>query len=75
MIRGEFIGKRIKVTDAKNHLNIGIEGRIIDETKDTFTVDGRKRLTLIKKNITIEVEGKTIKGEQLAKKPEERIKG
>ena len=42
LLRGEFIGKEVKVHNKK------IEGRIIDETKNSFLIntknDGRKRL-------------------------------
>ena len=75
MIRNEFIGKRIKVIDAKNPSNIGIEGFVIDETKSTFVVKNKERKTIIKENVTIEVDNKIIEGKKLAKRPEERIKG
>lgn len=71
MIRNEFIGKHIKVIDAKNASDIGIEGRVINETKNMFVLENKK---IIKQNVTIEVDGKIINGEKLAKRPEERIK-
>ncbi len=75
MIKKEFIGKRIKVIDAKNPSNIGIEGVVIDETKNTFVIENKKLRKIIKQNVVIEVDGAIIDGKKLAKRPEERIKG
>ena len=71
-LRTEFIGKDVKVDN--------IRGRIIDETKNTITLESeKKRKVLFKNNITFEtkINNKTIqiKGEILTKRPEERIKG
>lgn len=79
VLKTEFIGKKLIIVDAKNKVNIGIKGTIIDETKSTFTIEtikGQKRL--IKENITIEIihdnQKIRIKGKLLAMAPEERIK-
>lgn len=74
----EFIGSQLKVVDSKNKANIGIKGKIIDETKYTFVVETEKgRKMLLKKNIIAEIcyKGKTytIKGEKIAKRPYERV--
>lgn len=73
----QLIGEDIEIIDAKNKANIGITGKIINETKNTIEVktsDSRKKL--IKKNITILLKEKKIKinGELLIGRPEERIK-
>jgi len=77
--KGEFIGRTIKITDSKNKTNEGIEGKIIDETKNTITIqtkNGRKKL--IKTNITFTMEINnqkiTINGKEIQAAPEERIK-
>lgn len=75
MIKNEFIGKRIKVIDAKNPYDVGIEGIVIDETKNTFVIENGKRKKIIKQNIIIQVDGIVIDGKKLTKRPEERIKG
>ena len=73
MIRTEFIGKKIKIIDAKNPSNIGIEGVVIDETKNMFILKNKKKI--IKQNVTIKINDEIIEGKKLTKRPEERIKG
>ncbi len=74
----ELIGEEIEVVTSKNKSNLGIKGKIIDETKETITVnqDG-KEVVLMKKIITFKLmkSGKIISGEVIAKRPEERLKG
>lgn len=77
--KGELIGRTAKITDAKNKANIGLEGKIIDETKNTLTIKTKKgRKKLIKKNITLKMKINnseiTINGEEIQAAPEERIK-
>ncbi len=67
----EFIGKIAEVIDSTNKSNIGIKGIIRDETKYLIMIENKK---LIKKNITIKINNVTIKGKQITKRPEERIK-
>lgn len=75
----ELIGKNIKIIDSKNKPNIGLEGDIINETKNTLEIKTKKgKKTLIKQNITftIKINKKEykIKGEEIKISPEERIK-
>lgn len=79
LIKGELIGLGVKVISSKNQANDGLQGKVVDETKNTFvlkTVKGKKRL--IKQNCVFEFEvGRKrvrIEGKILAKRPEERIK-
>ena len=80
MIGAEFIGRVIKIIAAKNKANIGLQGTVIDETKQTFkikTAHGETK-TIIKGNATIEttIKGRKVRieGSLLQKRPEERIK-
>ena len=75
----ELIGLSIEVIDSKNKSNIGIKGKIIDETKSTIIIkQNKEKKRIFKKNITINVKinNKNIKinGEKLFGKPKERIK-
>lgn len=75
----ELIGEEIEVLDSKNKSNLGVKGKIIDETKETIKVlrnDG-KEVVLMKSIIIFKLRstGKVISGEQIAKRPEERLKG
>ncbi|MBW2994780.1 ribonuclease P protein subunit [Candidatus Woesearchaeota archaeon] len=89
----EIIGKTIEVVESKNSSNVGIKGKIIDETKKTILVKTKKgEKRLLKSNITIIIHhknaqkskisgtpetrsvSKRIKGKNLLKRSEERIK-
>lgn len=71
----ELIGLKARITSSKNKSNIGIEGKIINETKNTINIGGK---IVLKKNIEIELminNKKTkIDGGELLKNPVERIK-
>ncbi len=70
-----MIGEIIKVTDAKNPSLIGVTGRAIDETRNTLTVQtGQTTKRLVKDQITITINGKTLQKE-ISGRIEERIKG
>ena len=72
----ELIGKDIQITWSANPADSCTEGKIIDETKNTFIIwqRGRKK-TLLKKNIKfILANGQEIAGKAVQKRPEERIK-
>ena len=77
--KNEFIGLPVKVHDAKNKSLIGIEGKIVDETKNTIKIKTKEKTkTVMKKDVIIDVkiEDKKIRinGEKLVGRPEERIK-
>lgn len=75
----ELIGEEMEVVDSKNKSNIGIRGKIIDETRETIKVnqDNGKEVVLMKNIITFKLlsTGKIISGEQIARRPEDRLKG
>ena len=74
----ELIGEEIEVVEATNKSNLGIKGKIVDETKETIIIeDESKSKTLLKKNIIFKLikSGKIIAGTEVAKRPEDRIKG
>ena len=75
----ELIGEAIEIVDSKNKSNLGIKGKIVDETKETITVaqDNGKDVVLMKQIITFKLmkSGKIISGEVIAKRPEDRLKG
>ena len=75
----ELIGLKAEVSDAKNKANVGITGKIVDETRNTIMIETKKGIKrLIKENITIDVffQNKKIriKGTLLVGRPEDRIK-
>ncbi|MBW2996073.1 ribonuclease P protein subunit [Candidatus Woesearchaeota archaeon] len=71
----EIIGLETEIIDSKNKSNIGIKGKIIDETKSTIIIKDKKaKKRLLKNNITLKINNITIKGKLLQGKPKERIK-
>jgi ribonuclease P protein subunit POP4 len=75
--KGELIGRNIEITGSKNKSTSGLEGKIINETKNTITIKTKKgKKTIIKSQITFKMKnnGSTIIGEEISVSPEERIK-
>lgn len=74
-MKTELIGKKIKVIESNNSSLVGIEGVVVDETKNIISieVDGKTK-QIVKDLCVFDVEGKTIQGKDITKRPEERIK-
>ncbi len=75
----ELIGLKAEVTKSKNPANVGLAGKIINETQHTLVLDVKgKDKRLFKESIHFQVliEGKKIEidGKVLEGKPWERIK-
>jgi len=74
LLRGELIGLYVEAH------NTGCKGLVIDETKNTLTIDasGRKK-TLMKPaekfTFTINAQKITVDGKEIALRPADRIKG
>ncbi len=78
-LKKEFIAQEVTIVNSENKKNIGLKGKIIDETKNTFlikTSNGIKRV--IKRQNTFEFAADGTKivvdGKKIAKRPEERIR-
>lgn len=78
-MKAEFIGSYMEVIDSKNKSLIGIKGKVIDETKNTFTIKTKEKMKKIAKNQVVlkvdflsgEVE---IDGKLLVGRSEDRLK-
>ena len=71
MIQKEFIGKKAYVKYAGNVFT----GTIIDETKNTLTIETKtKKVKIIKQNAKITIQNQKINGNKINKRPEDRIK-
>ena len=72
-----MIGTEIEVVKSTNSTNLGIKGKVVDETKFLLKIeqDGKVK-NLLKKNITFKITntGQVIEGKTIAKQPEERLK-
>lgn len=75
ILRHELIGLECKVVTANNKSQIGMQGKIVDETLKTLSISGKK---VEKKGsvFRVKLESKTIDidGNYLLSRPEDRIK-
>jgi len=81
IIRHELIDLHVKVVDSTDPSIIGMEGRVIDESRNTLTIEKKdgKTKSLIKENCVFSFEYKKgnyvkIIGKLLVARPEDRIK-
>jgi len=74
-LRREFIGLRVRVIEAKDKSLEGIEGEIIDETKNMLIIESEGKIKKIAKDIAkFEINGKIINGKEIKYRPEDRIR-
>jgi ribonuclease P protein subunit POP4 len=80
IIRGEFIGTEAKVSKSTHPGYVGLSGKIIDETRNTFTIlhEGKRKKVIKNSAIfhfkfsdgtIVEIDGKLLLG-----RPEDRLK-
>lgn len=73
-----LIGLDVSVINSKIKTNIGIKGKIVDETKNTIIIKDQKgdKKMMLKKNIFLKekMHGNIINGKSLVGRVEERIK-
>lgn len=74
-LKDEFLGKKIKIIESPMANQLGVEGVVVDETKNSFTIllEGREIKVLKNKRVFL-IDGTKIVGCNIQKKPEERIK-
>jgi len=77
----EIIGCLVKVVDSTNKSLVGLEGEVVDETKNLLIVKSKGVTKKILKNnvilvITVPESGKktTIRGDEISLQPEKRLK-
>ena len=74
----ELIGRKVIVVESTNKPLEGLKGEIVDETKETITLqtDKARKMLLKKSLVSLKLEnGQIIGGKEISKRPEERIKG
>lgn len=74
----ELIGEKVTIAESKNQSLQGLVGEIVDETKNTLVIKTTSKTVNVLKSAIIKItlqSGEMLTGEQLAKRPEERIKG
>jgi RNase P/RNase MRP subunit p29 len=78
-IRDEFIGEQVEIVGSNNRQLMGLTGKIVDETRDSFRVLVNKRnfkefKMIFKKGNTFKIGSLTVQGVKIAKRPEDRMK-
>ncbi len=79
ILRHELIGLECEVVKAKNPYNVGIKGKIIDETMKMLVIkSGDKEKKVVKSNsvfrVNLEKQKIDIDGNYIVARPEDRIK-
>ncbi|MFH0986482.1 MAG: ribonuclease P protein subunit [Candidatus Micrarchaeota archaeon] len=75
ILMGELIGESVKITKSSDRTLAGAEGKIVDETLKTLTIESKGREKKIsKKNCEFEINGMKVPGKDLCFRPEDRIK-
>ncbi len=79
IVRHELIGLKCKVVDSKNKNLIGVEGTVVDETRNMLVIETEGKEVKVPKDVvtlhfylkdaTVEVDGRV-----LLARPEDRIK-
>jgi ribonuclease P protein subunit POP4 len=80
IIQAEFIGAEVKITESRHSAYVGMSGRVVDETRNTFTILSHGKRKVIPKDTStfgfksvdsaiVEIEGKILVG-----RPEDRLK-
>jgi len=74
----ELIGQEVEIVKSTNPSHFGIKGKVVDETKSTIKIKQQNGIkVLLKNNVHFKIikTGEVVSGEEIAKRPEERIKG
>jgi ribonuclease P protein subunit POP4 len=76
LVKHELIGLKCRVVRASNPEIIGIEGTVIDESKNMIVIENDKRRMIPKKNAIFQFELEepvTVDGKLLLGRPEDRV--
>jgi ribonuclease P protein subunit POP4 len=80
LVRHELIGLKVEIAESANRKNVGIKGRIVDETRNIFVIEkqGGKEIKLAKEHnvfvFHLDRHKVRIDGGILVGRPEDRIK-
>lgn len=78
-IKDEFIGKEAEIVRSRNKQLLGLKGKIVDETRNSFKMLVNKRnfrefKIILKTGNTFMIGKKLFDGAKIMKRPEDRIK-
>ena len=70
-----FIGKQVRVISAKNKSYNDVEGKIVDETKFSFSIKSATKTKVVLKQGTIfDIDGVSITGDTIIGRCDQRIR-
>lgn len=74
-LKQEFIGLPVKIIECTDKSLEGIEGIIIDETKNMLIIEADGKIKKVAKDIAkFEINGRIINGKKIKYRPEDRIR-
>jgi ribonuclease P protein subunit POP4 len=73
-MKGELIGQNVEIIESKNVTLQGRKGTILDETKETITIGNGESIKVLKRGSHFKIGDKLINGDEIARRPEERLK-
>lgn len=80
IVRHELVGLSVRIVESTNPENVGAEGRVVDETRNTLIIETHKgRKSFVKEQCAFSFElpsGESVRvdGRVLIARPEDRIK-
>lgn len=79
IIKHELIGLEVKINESSNKSQIGIKGKVVDETKNLLIIKTTKNIKKIQKKGAVfifDLKNKKVKvnGDKIVARPEDRIK-
>jgi ribonuclease P protein subunit POP4 len=79
MLKHEFIGRQLEIVKSSNKTLVGVKGKIIDETKNTFDIETAEDIKRVLKNvvfvkINFGAKNAVVDGKLLVARPEDRLK-
>lgn len=70
-----LIGEKVEIVSSRNETLQGVIGTIIDETKNTITIETEDKIKkVLKKDVKLRINTAVINGSDLIGRPEERLK-
>ncbi|MDD3492720.1 MAG: ribonuclease P protein subunit [Candidatus Thermoplasmatota archaeon] len=74
-MKGELIGLPVRIQNCTDPSLQGVEGRLVDETKNTLVIGTPHGVKRVAKDIaTFVIDGVTVRGADIAFRPEDRIR-
>lgn len=70
----DIIGENVKIIKSKDPTLIGIEGKVVNETKNMITILNNKEIRVPKRVVFLEINGKIYDMSRYAYRPEEKIR-